>query len=112
MVVVKNNYGKIGDEPVYLYKITNKNQTSISLLSYAATWQNFEVIENGQTHSLIEHLDSLDDYIKTPYQVGKTIGRIAGRIKDAKFEIDGTKYQLTPNEHNNLFFSLAILKCF
>lgn len=102
MVVVKTIYGEIGNDPVYRYKITNKNQTSISLLSYAATWEKFEVVEDGQTHSLIEHLDSLDDYIKTPYQPGKTIGRVAGRIKDAKFEIDGTKYQLTPNEGDNL----------
>lgn len=102
MVVVKTNYGEIGNQPVYLYKITNKNRTSISLLSYAATWQNFEVVEDGKTHSLIEHFDKLNDYITTPYQNGKTIGRVAGRIKDAKFTIDKTDFQMKPNEGNNL----------
>jgi len=102
MTVSKTNFGEIGTEPVELYKITNKNQTSINVLSYAATWQNFEVVEDGEKHSLIEHFDKLDDYIKTPYQVGKTIGRIAGRIKDAKFEINDVDYQLKPNDGSNL----------
>jgi len=102
MTVSKTNFGEIGTEPVELYKITNKNQTSINVLSYAATWQNFEVVEDGEKHSLIEHFDNLDDYIKTPYQVGKTIGRIAGRIKDAKFEINDVDYQLKPNSGKNL----------
>ncbi|MQS75183.1 aldose epimerase family protein [Companilactobacillus halodurans] len=102
MSVTKTTFGKIGTEPVYLYKITNQNQTSISVLSYAATWQNFEVVEDGEKHSLIEHFDNLTDYIKTPYQVGKTIGRVAGRIKNAEFSIDGIDYQMKPNEGQNL----------
>ncbi|WP_334332879.1 aldose epimerase family protein [Companilactobacillus sp. HBUAS59544] len=101
MTVSKTIFGEIDSEPVYLYKITNKNQTSISVLSYAATWQNFEVVEDGQKHSLIEHFDNLDDYIKTPYQVGKTIGRVAGRIKDATFKIKGQEYQMEQNEGEN-----------
>lgn len=102
MAVSKTIFGEIDSEPVYLYKISNKNQTSISVLSYAATWQNFEVIEDGKKHSLIEHFDNLDDYIKTPYQVGKTIGRVAGRIKDASFQINGVDYQMEQNEGENL----------
>jgi len=102
MTVTKTNFGEIGTKPVELYKITNKNQTSINVLSYAATWQNFEVVEDGEKHSLIEHFDNLTDYVKTPYQVGKTIGRVAGRIKDAKFEINDVDYQLQPNSGKNL----------
>lgn len=105
MVVVKKAFEKLGSEPVDLYKITNKNQTSISLLSYAATWQNFEVVEDGQKHSLIEHFDHLRDYILTPYQVGKTIGRVAGRITDAKFSINDVEYQLKPNDGKNIIHS-------
>ena len=77
MVVVKTKFGETDGQEVSLYKITNKNQTSISVLSYAATWQNFEVVEDGLKHSLIEHFDNVADYVKTPYEVGKTIGRVA-----------------------------------
>lgn len=102
MSVERKVFGKIGTQTVYLYKITNKNQMSISLLSYAATWQDFEVVEDGQKHSLIEHFDNIDDYINTPYQNGKTIGRVAGRIKDARFSIDNVEYKMKPNDGNNL----------
>jgi Galactose mutarotase and related enzymes len=102
MVVSKQKFGEIGLEPVDLYKITNKNNTSISLLTYAATWQNFEVVEDGQKHSLIEHFDTLTDYMTTPYQVGKTIGRVAGRVKAGKFAINGVSYQVKPNDGTNL----------
>ncbi|CAJ1176289.1 aldose 1-epimerase [Companilactobacillus paralimentarius DSM 13238 = JCM 10415] len=101
MGISKTIFGEIDSEPVYLYKITNKNQTSISIISYAATWQNFEVVEDGKKHSLIEHFDNLEDYIKTPYQVGKTIGRVAGRIKDATFKINDESYQMEQNEGEN-----------
>ena len=105
MVVSKMVFGGVDTKPVYLYKITNKNQTSINLLSYAAIWQNFEVVENGHRHSLIEHFDDLQSYIKTPYLDGKTIGRVAGRIKDAKFTINKVDYQLQPNNGRNLMHS-------
>jgi len=102
MVVSKTKFGETDDKSVNLYKITNSNQTSISVLSYAATWQNFEVIEDGQKHPLIEHFDNLTDYIQTPYQVGKTIGRVAGRINKAHFTINDVNYQLKPNDGQNL----------
>jgi len=105
MAVEKTKFGETNGQVVSLYKITNKNQTSISLLDYAATWQNFEVVENGIKHSLIEHFDNLDDYIQTPYEVGKTIGRVAGRISKAQFSIDNKDYQLTPNDGKNIIHS-------
>lgn len=105
MTVTKTIFGEIGTDPVYSYKITNKNQTSINVLTYAATWQNFEVVEEGVKHSLIEHFNNLEDYIKTPYMVGKTIGRVAGRIKGGKFSINGVDYQMTPNNGENVMHS-------
>jgi Galactose mutarotase and related enzymes len=105
MVVVKKYFGETDGKEVSLYKITNKNQTSISVLSYAATWQNFEVVEDGVKHSLIEHFDNLNDYVKTPYEVGKTIGRVAGRITKAHFQINNVDYQLTPNDGKNIIHS-------
>lgn len=102
MEVTKKQFGIYKDEPVYLYTIENNQKTKISVLTYAATWQNFEVNENGVDHSLISHFDNLDDYVETPYQVGKTVGRVAGRIGNASFKIDDKIYKLPPNDGNNL----------
>lgn len=102
MPVIRTKFGQVDGEDVYKYTIENVNKTRISILTYAATWQNFEVYEDGKYHSLISHFDDLQSYIETPFQVGKTVGRVAGRIGQAKFMINGQTYQLSPNNQTNL----------
>jgi aldose 1-epimerase len=46
--------------------------------------------------------DKLDDYINDPYFLGSSIGRTAGRIKGASFELENNKYNLEKNDSNNL----------
>lgn len=43
----------------------------------------------------------LDDFYTSPAYFGKTIGRIALRIKEGKLDIDGKTYQLDTNERGN-----------
>jgi len=38
------------------------------------------------------------DYLQDSFYVGSTVGRVAGRISNAAFSIDGHLYQLTPND--------------
>jgi len=102
MPVTRTKFGQVDGEDVYKYTIENSNKTRISVLTYAAAWQNFEVYEDGEYHSLISHFDDLQSYIETPFQVGKTVGRVAGRIGKARFMINGKTYQLTPNNQTNL----------
>lgn len=40
-------------------------------------------------------------FYDSPSYQGKTLGRIAGRIKDGKLDVDGVTYQLDQNEGNN-----------
>lgn len=105
MTIKRLEFGEYENQTVYLYTIENKNHTRISMLSYAATWQNFEVLQDNSYHSVLEHFDNLQDYIDTPYQVGKTVGRVAGRITGARFSIAKKEYQLRPNEGSNLLHS-------
>ncbi|YAB14664.1 hypothetical protein ACT5GY_08080 [Lactiplantibacillus plantarum] len=69
-------FGVYQGESVYLYTIENIHHSKLKVLSYAATWYDFEVQVDRQPHSLVLHFDNLADYIETPYQVGKTtVGR-------------------------------------
>ncbi|AKP66635.1 aldose epimerase family protein [Companilactobacillus ginsenosidimutans] len=101
-MISKKNFGQVNGENVELYTIENDNKTKISVMSYAATWQNFEVVEDGVSHSLIEHYDDLDGYLNDGYQVGRNVGRVAGRIGNAKFTINGNQFHLPANEGDNL----------
>lgn len=43
---------------------------------------------------------SSDEYASDPYFMGKTIGRFANRIRNARIEIDGVEFNLDANEHD------------
>ncbi len=101
-MINQQNFGQVNGEDVTLYTIENGNKTKLSVMTYAATWQNFEVVENGETHSLIEHYDTLEGYLNDGFQVGRTVGRVAGRIGNSKFTIDNQQFHLPANEGDNL----------
>lgn len=95
-------FGVYQGESVYLYTIENIHHSKLKVLSYAATWYDFEVQVDRQPQSLVLHFDNLADYIETPYQVGKTVGRVAGRIGNATFSLNGQTYHLPPNNGRHL----------
>lgn len=44
---------------------------------------------------------NIADFKEESVRFGKTIGRVAGRIKDHVYKVDGETYVLSCNEHNN-----------
>lgn len=101
-MITATQFGTLDGAPVELYTVENAHHSQLKVLSYAATWYDFVVVEAGQAHSLVTHLDSLADYVDTPYMVGKTVGRVAGRIGRAAFDLAGQHYQLRPNNGRQL----------
>lgn len=83
------------------YTLVNDKQTRISVLSYGGTWQEFVVNEDGVEHPLIWGLDSMADYQRVGFCLCQSIGRVAGRIGGAKFEIDGQDYNVDMNEQTH-----------
>ena len=44
---------------------------------------------------------ALTDYRTNAPYIGCTVGRVANRIKDSQFVLDGKTYHLTCNDHSN-----------
>lgn len=91
--------------PIELFTITNHWHNSIQLLSYGATWKDWQIQESGQTLSLVTHYTNWQDYHETAFNPGKTVAPVAGRITRAHFQLAGHDYQVTPNENENLLHS-------
>lgn len=91
-------FGQINGEPVTRFTLINDHQTRVSVLSYAATWQEFVVVEDGVEQPLVWGLDSIEDYQRVGYCLCQSVGRVAGRIGGAQFDLDGQTYHVDMNE--------------
>lgn len=100
--VHKEPYGEHNGEAVHLYTLTNHNQWVLKATNYGAIITEFHVPDRtGQLADVVLGYGSLKEYEKeTPY-FGATIGRVANRIKNAAFELEGTKYRLAANDNPN-----------
>jgi aldose 1-epimerase len=104
----KRLFGIFENQEVYLLSFNNDNGFGVECISYGATLKAIyfpRIQSNSDTEnkSVVLGYDKLDDYIKDPYFLGSSIGRTAGRIKGASFELEGNnKYYLEKNDNDNL----------
>lgn len=99
MSIEKSLFGKMNDgTEVDLYKITNKSGAFVCLQTLGAGIQSIMVPDkNGILGDVILGFDEPQPYAEhTGYQ-GLVVGRIANRIRGAKFSIDGVEYNTPMN---------------
>ena len=96
--IAKVKWGESDGKEVDLYTLTNKNGLVAKITSYGALVVELHVPDkNGQLGDIVLGYDNLADYVKkTPY-FGATVGRVANRIANAQFELDGQTYKLAAN---------------
>lgn len=102
MSVTVSEFGHLpSGEAVLRYTITNKNGASASVLNYGATWQSmFVPNRKGEFVDVVLGYDTIEDYQKNFMFLGATIGRVANRIKNARFTLGGVEYKLAANLGN------------
>lgn len=69
------------------------------VLTYGAVIQDIRLV--GVEHPLVLGFPTLEGYLSNPNYYGAVAGRYANRIAGGRFTLDGTPYQLTPNEGAN-----------
>ncbi len=104
-------------EIVDLYKITNKNGASVSLMTLGGGIQSLNIPDkNGVLGDVVLGFDEPKYYIDPDFGYqGLLVGRFANRIRDAKFSIDGVEYNTPKNQgtwtlHGGGRFSFNIWK--
>jgi aldose 1-epimerase len=100
MSIEKSIFGKVNDKDVELYKITNKNGASVSLITLGGGIQSLCMPDkNGIMGDVVLGFDSPESYTNSDYGYqGLLVGRYANRIRDAKFTIDGVEYHTPQNQ--------------
>ena len=94
-------------EKITKYTIFNKSGMALEVMEYGATVVSLKkTIQSGKIIDMVLGFDTLDDYISSfllpsaPY-FGATVGRYAGRIANATFDINGRTIVLNKNNNGN-----------
>lgn len=103
MSIAKKSFGTTKDGvEVTLYTITNKNGMSVSAIDYGANIVNLIVPDkNGKMDDIALGFEDVAGYEVNGCFFGAFIGRHGNRIGQAKFELNGTTYELEKNDGNN-----------
>ena len=102
MSFIIQDFGNYKNQKYKLYTFTNKNNLSFSVTDFGARLVKFESPDrNGKLINITLGFDTLQGYVDDEYYFGASIGRFAGRIKDAEFELDNHYYKLSANNDKN-----------
>ncbi|RLL47044.1 galactose mutarotase [Oceanobacillus piezotolerans] len=90
------------DEKWKTFILRNDHGMEVHILNLGGIIQKIIVPnKHGDFENVVLGYDNYQEYRTDPYFFGAIIGRVAGRIEGASFEINGKKYELERNDATN-----------
>jgi aldose 1-epimerase len=100
--IYKTLFGQSDGEPVERYTLTHANGLVARLMTYGACLTELHVPDrSGDFSDVVLGFDSLAPYLQDHPYFGVTIGRVANRIANGRFALDGNEYTLGTNDGRN-----------
>lgn len=100
--ISEEHWGEHEGKEIRLFTLRNANGLVLKAVNYGAIIVELQVPDaKGEFADIVLGFDKLTDYEKSSPYFGATIGRVANRIKNAKFELEGKKYTLAANDGSN-----------
>ena len=97
--IQKAPFGKVDGKPVDIYTLTNAKGAVARITNYGAIVVSLKMPDKkGKLGDVVLGFDNVDDYVKKSPYFGATIGRVANRIRNATFELEGKTYKLNAND--------------
>jgi len=102
--IYKELIGQVNGEDVFQYTLQNKTGMQVQLITYGAAITNIVTPDkDGKMSSVVLGFDSLSQYASSDNSLmGSTVGRVANRISNKKFTIDGKEYTLSSDIHGGV----------
>lgn len=98
-VVGKKN---VKGQDILLFRLTNSSGNYVEILTLGATIVSVVVPDRtGKHKNIVLRYPAIESYAKDTYYLGSTIGRVANRIRNASFYMDGILYELDKNDGGN-----------
>ena len=94
------HFGTLPDgRTVVAYRLTNPLGMAVTVLTYGGILQTIEVPDrHGEVRNVVLGFANLQDYVERSPYFGAIIGRVANRIADGRFELDGVTYAVPLND--------------
>ncbi len=103
MQLQKEKFGVYNHEEIFEYTITNSAGMSLSVISYGAIITKIMVPDKeGTLEDVTMNVSSLEEIVAERPFHGAVIGRVSGRIADARYLDQGTEIVLDQNENTNM----------
>jgi aldose 1-epimerase len=100
--VTKEPFGKLDTQTIDAYTIRNKYNLEVTCLNYGCVMTKLIAPDiNGNLENIVLGFDSIEDYVEISPYFGAVAGRVAGRIANAEFKLDGKTYTLAQNDGRN-----------
>ena len=101
--LIRDTIGELADgTAVDAITLTNSKGMSVCIISFGASIQKVEVSDrNSNVADVTAGYRTLDEYVSKPQFFGSTVGRVANRLKSARFSIGGRKYVVPANDGSN-----------
>ncbi|MGQ8336952.1 aldose epimerase family protein [Sunxiuqinia sp. A32] len=102
--ITKNLFGSTDGQDVYEYTLTNRHGMMVKVINYGGTISDIITPDkNGEMASVVLGFDTLEEYKGGKNALmGATVGRVANRISNAKFTLDGKEYKLSSFIHGGV----------
>ena len=104
MSINKEIIGQVSGEDVFQYTLQNKMGMQVQLITYGAAITNIVTPDkDGKMNSIVLGFDSLNQYASNENSLmGSTVGRVANRISNKKFTLEGKEYTLSSDIHGGV----------
>jgi len=100
--IARDAFGRIGAHDVCLYTMTNAEGCVVKISNYGATVTELHVPDRfGNLADVVLGFETLEQYLESSAYFGAIVGRVANRIRDGVFELDGRSYELGRNDGRN-----------
>lgn len=100
--VTSEPFGEHAGKLVKRHTLKNQHGLVLKVIDYGAIITELHVPDrDGKLGDVVLGRDSLADYVESSPYFGATIGRVANRIKGARFELEGKTYVLANNDGPN-----------
>jgi len=101
--IEKASYGTVDGKPVDIYTLTNAKGAFAKITNYGAIVTELHMPDKtGKLGDVVLGFDNVDDYVKKSPYFGAIVGRVANRIANGTFTLDGKQYKLNTNNAPHL----------